>query len=271
MELRQLREGAGLTTEQVAELLYCSHSKISRIETGKVGATPRDVRDMLEIYGVTGEQQDALITAAMKARQEAGQKDWRAYGDARAVAYIDLETAASTIRQYEALVVPGLLQTRAYAAAILEAVGSPGLSTQQRQQELERRIARQSLLIQDDPPTLRVVLDEAVLHRPVGGPTTMREQLQYLREAAQRTNVSLQILPFAAGVHAGMAGSFTVLNFSDSVDPGIVFLEHSTRDFHTSSAEEIAKYTALFEHLSEVALSPDDSVAFLPGVEEAMR
>jgi transcriptional regulator with XRE-family HTH domain len=260
VELRRLREDAGLTIERVAAELECSHSKVSRIETGQVGASPRDVRDMAELYGVGREQRDALIQIAREARQRGW---WHVYGDVPVVpAYIGLETAASSIRTYKSVLVPSLLQTADYARAVIGAM-RPDLPAEEVERRVELRMHRQSLLARDDPPALLAVLDEAVCRRPVGGRDTMRAQLRRLAEAAAPPLVTLQVLPFATGGHAGMDGAFAILGFPDKAEPDVVVLENATGDLYLEGADELRRFTQVFELLRAAARTPADSVAFL--------
>jgi transcriptional regulator with XRE-family HTH domain len=260
LELRRHREAAELTTERVAELLECSHSKISRIETGQVRATPRDVRDMLEIYGVDGEQREALIQLAREARQTGW---WHAYGDViKESSYVGLEAAAASIRTFEPLVVPGLFQTTEYARAVLRAI-VPKLPPERIERQLELRMTRQLMLTQADPAAVWVVLDEAALRRPVGESGVMIEQLHHLTEAAALPTVTIQVLPFPAGEHPGFSGAFTILGFPEPADPDIVYIEHASGDLYLERAEEIQQYALRFDYLRAAALAPDDSAAFL--------
>ena len=259
LELRRLREASGLTIERVAESLECSDSKISRIETGQVGATPRDVRDMLELYGVTGAQRDGLVQIAREAREKGW---WHAYGNVHVSAYIGFEAAAASIRTYEVLSVPGLLQTAAYAQAVIHAA-RPDLGIDELERWTELRMARQSRFAQEDPPTLWAVLDEALLRRPVGGREAMREQLNRLADAATWSNVTLQVMPFAAGEHAGMSGAFTIFRFPESADPDVVYLENATSDLYLERSEEIHWYTRTFEQLCAAALDGEESITHL--------
>jgi transcriptional regulator with XRE-family HTH domain len=259
IELRRLRDDAGLTIEQVAGALECSDSKISRIETGQVGATPRDVRDMLQLYGVAGQRRDALLQSAREARQ----RDWwQAYSDTLIVPLVGMEAAASSIRVYETLLVPGLFQTRQYAGTVIRTV-RPDLRPEEVERWVEFRMARQSLLARDLPPALSAVLDEALLRRPVGGPTAMGEQLHHLARVAALPTVTLQVLPFAAGHHAGMSGAFTIFSFPELDDPDVVYLEHTKSDLYLESEEEVRRYASAFDQLRAMALPPDDSVALV--------
>jgi len=259
IELRRLRDDAGLTIEQVAGALECSDSKISRIETGQVGATPRDVRDMLQLYGVDGQRRDALLQSAREARQ----RDWwQAYSDTLIVPLVGMEAAASSIRVYETLLVPGLFQTRQYAGTVIRTV-RPDLRPEEVERWVEFRMARQSLLARDLPPALSAVLDEALLRRPVGGPAAMGEQLHHLARVAALPTVTLQVLPFAAGHHAGMSGAFTIFSFPEPDDPDVVYLEHTKSDLYLESEEEVRRYASAFDQLRAMALPPDDSVALV--------
>jgi transcriptional regulator with XRE-family HTH domain len=259
IELRRLREQAGLTIEQVAVNLECSDSKVSRIETGQVSATPRDVRDMLDLYEIDREKRDALVQVARQARQ----RDWwEAYSDTLVVPVVGLETAADAIDEYETMAVPGLLQTSDYARAVLR-VGRPDLVQQQIDRWVEFRMARQELLTRDRPPAVSVMLEECVLRRPVGGRSTMREQLRHLIEAAELPTLTLQVLPLALGEHVGMNGPFTVYRFSGPEDPDVVYLEHPRGDLYLESAEQVKPYALAFNHLRGLALSPEDSGALI--------
>lgn len=263
-ELRRLREEAGLTIERVAKSLECSDSKVSRIENGQVGASPRDVRDMLELYEVDAQRRDALIEIARQARQKGW---WHAYGDVPQVpAHIGLEETATTLRMYATLLVPGLLQTREYAIAVIRAL-QPSLDPEQFERWVDLRIRRQSLLDRTDTPALWAILDEAMLHRPVGGPQVMREQLRRLAEAAERPSVTLQVLPFAAGEHAGMDGGFTIFGFSRSAESDVVHLDNTTGDLYLENPEEIQRYNEVFDQLRITALGPDESLVLIAALD----
>ena len=243
----------------MAEALECSESKVSRIETGSVSALPRDVRDLLDLYGVAGEQRDKLMEAARQARE----KGWlHAYSDVKPSAYIGLEAAADRIRIYSASLVPGLLQTPAYARAVIRALG-PKLHSDQVDRWVELRKARQALLRQADPPRIEVILDENVLRRPVGGREVTQEQMERLLEDGALGAVTLQVLPLQAGEHAGMYGSFTILGFRDPGQPNMVYLENATTELYLDSERELRRYTRAFENLSAAALDPDASAALV--------
>jgi hypothetical protein len=243
----------------VAERLSCSASKISRIETGHTSATPRDVQHLLEVYGVCGVDADELLQISWEARQKGW---WHPYSTVLTGAYVGLEAAARSVRAYEQQVVPGLLQTEAYARAMFRAA-RPDITDEDADRRVRVRMGRQSLLTQDDPLNLWVVLDEAVVSRPVGGDAVMRAQVARLLEAAELPNVSLQVLPFSVGAHAGMDGTFAILNFPESGDPDVVYAENATGGLFLEKHDELRKYSFIFDHISAAALREDHSVALL--------
>jgi transcriptional regulator with XRE-family HTH domain len=259
LELRRLREASGLTIEVVADRLECSSSKISRIETGHTGVTPRDVRDMLAVYGLAGPAAEELVQVARDARQKGW---WHLYGTVLTGAYVGLEAAASSIRSYEVQVIPGLLQTETYARSMLHA-GGPGRSDTEVDRRVRVRMARQSLLVQDDPLDLWVVLDETIFHRLVGGSAVMREQLDHLVRSAARPNITVQVLPFSAGAHVAMEGSFTILGYDEPADPDVVFAENAAGGLFLEKDEELQRYHYIFDHLRATAMPPEESVAFI--------
>jgi transcriptional regulator with XRE-family HTH domain len=258
-ELRRHREAAGITIDVVADRLGCSPSKVSRIETGHSGARPRDVQDILDIYGVPESVTAELVRIAREAKQKGW---WQPFSTVLNSAYVGLEAAARSIKTYEQQVVPGLLQSEEYAIAMIRAARL-GDSDAEIEQRVHVRMARQSLLTQDDPIDLRVVLDEAVLSRPVGGDEVMRDQLMRLIAAAHRPNVVIQVLPFAAGPHAGMDGTFAILEFEEDEDADVVFAENATGGLFLEKAEELRKYRSVFETIRGTALDPEDSIEMI--------
>jgi len=269
LELRRLREAARLTCEEVAEHLECSASKISRVETGRVSVSPRDVRDMLELYGVPTDQRESLVQLARDSRQKGW---WHAYSDTmqpQMATYIGLESAASEIRIYEVSLIPGLLQTEDYARAVIKAgmVNSPA-------EDIERRVsllmARQPAVVRDDPPKVWAVLDEAALRRRVGGSGLMRLQLEHLLAQAALPNVAVQVIPFAGGAHPAMGRPFIILVFPERVDTDVVYLEDLTSALYLEDVAEVDRYNVFFNHLRATALSFDDSAALITSVLKEM-
>lgn len=267
LQLRKLRELKGMTLEQVADRMDCSQSKISRIETGHSSVGMRDVRDLLLIYEVDEDAARDVMDMARDARQQERQRSWwHPYNNVLVSAYVGNENAATHIRTYEHQVVPGLLQTEEYAHAIFKAA-NPNFDEEQVSERVRVRLGRQSLLNRQDAPFhFEVVLDEAVLSRPVGGDDVMRAQLVRLREAAELPNVTMQVLPFVAGAHAGMEGTFAILEFPPSDGSSIVYVENATGGLFLDKEKELAHYAELFDRIRKTALSPEDSkkrIAFL--------
>jgi transcriptional regulator with XRE-family HTH domain len=258
-ELRRLREQAQLTIEDVAEKLKCSSSKISRIETGHVGVSPKDARELLGLYGVPDDQLDALVQLAREARNKGW---WHSYTEVFTGAFVGLEAEASSLRAYQALLVPGLLQTEDYMRAVIHAA-RPDATSAQVDKRVQARLARQELLSEADPPQFWAVIDEAVLCRSVGGDAVMRAQLRALTAKAALPHVTLQVLPFEAGAHAGMEGPFLILGFPEQADPDVVYVDNTTSGIYLEEPAEILRYTLMFDHLRAAALSPDDTLTRL--------
>lgn len=258
-ELRRLREAAGTTIDQVAERLNCSASKISRIETGQSGVSSREVRDILAAYEVEGELAEWLVEMAREAKQRGW---WQLYGTVLTSAYVGLEAAAAELRSFEPLVIPGLLQTEEYARAMVLA-GWPDMSTEEVEQRIRVRMKRQSLLFQDDPLQLSIILDEAALRRPVGGIDAMRRQLDKLVNAAGLPHVTLQVLPLSAGAHGGMDGAFTILLFEEQANQNLVFAANGAGGLFLEKDDEIERYASIFAGLQRGALSPTRSIEMI--------
>ena len=265
--LRELRENATLTIDEVGEKLECSASKISRIETGHVGVTPRDVRDMLEVYGVADDERDALVQLAREARKRGW---WHAYNEVFTGAFVGLESDASFLHTHQALLVPGLLQTEAYTRAVIRAI-LPDVGEADVDLRVRGRLSRQKLLTEEpNPPEYWAVLDQAVVERVVGGPETMRDQLKHLVELASLPHVTLQVVPFSAGAHAGMEAPFLILGFPEQADPDVVYVEYSTSGVYLEQPEDVHRYTLIFDHLRAAALKPDDTVELVDRVADRL-
>jgi transcriptional regulator with XRE-family HTH domain len=253
--LRALRNENGLTVEQVADRLLCSPSKVSRMETGHGIATARDIRDLCDLYGVTDQaERDRLKQLARESRQQGW---WQSY-DLRYSTFVGLEAEAVAISDFQSSVVPGLLQTADYARAGHEAY-LPRLSPDQIELNIEAKLKRQSLLTQASPPTFAVVMDEAVLHRVVGGPRVMGAQLDRLIEAARLPNVAMQVIPFAVGYHPGLESNFNILDLPAPA-PSVVFVEGLAGSMYFERPEDLKRYREVFERLQTIALSPQDTI-----------
>jgi transcriptional regulator with XRE-family HTH domain len=258
VELRRLREKAGLTCEDVGHRLECSGTRISRVETGRIGARPGDVRELLEIYGVTGGEADSLVQLARDARRKGW---WHAYGRVLPPwfeAYVGLESDAAGLYDFQPSVVPGLLQTEDYACAVLREAPQAGCG-EDIDLQVALRMRRQAILDQASPPQVQVVLSESVLRAQVGGPAVMRAQLLRLADLAARPDLTLQVLPLRTAAHAQPVSPFTMLEFADSADPTVVYLEHLTGSLLLEDEEEVRRYQAVFDHLRAAALDPGPS------------
>lgn len=258
MELRRMREIAGMTLADVGARLTWSHSKLSRLETGDRRIQLGDLDRLLDLYGVTGDRREVLVTMALESRQKGW---WDPYSDVLRGRFPGLEAGASAIRIFEPLLVPGLLQTRDYIRTIVK-VPRPDTTDDDVDRRTQARILRQALLSRMDSPELSLVLDEAVLRRTVGGPAVMREQLRRLATEADRPNVTIQVVPFTAGAHPGMSGSFWLLTFPPPARE-VVYIEHELGDLYLEEREEIAQYRMLYDALRATALDPDESKALI--------
>ncbi|CAM5640458.1 XRE family transcriptional regulator OS=Streptomyces alboniger OX=132473 GN=CP975_01820 PE=4 SV=1 [Streptomyces alboniger] len=274
-ELRSLRGLAGLTSSQAAARLGWHQSKVSRVETGRSGVKTSDVRRLLDLYDVRDAGLRDLLgaLAGTDDADEGRHHWWKAYRDLLPAAYrdfISLESQASSMRTLETTVVPGLLQTRDYARAVTRAaVGT--LPDEQIDALVEVRLARQDVLRADPPLRLSVVLDEAVLRRPVGGPAVFAGQLAQLREVAKLPQVRLQVLPFTSGEHGGLIGPFVIFSFPNISDLDLVVLDHLTSSLCLERKEDLRAYTEAFDTLQNRALSPEESEEFIAGLSDGAK
>jgi transcriptional regulator with XRE-family HTH domain len=265
-QLRRLREAAGISAEKAGYEIRASRSKISRMETGRVGLKVRDVEDLLTLYGVTGEQQRAKVVAL--ARRSRAPEWWAKYNDILPdwfETYLGLESAATSIRSFEMQFVPGLFQTEDYARAVTR-LGHQTALVDEIERRVGLRLKRQDLLSRAQPPRIWAVMDEAVLRRPVGGLPVMRAQLRHLVEAARTPRVTLQVVPFDRGGHAGASGSFSILRFEERDLPDVVYIEQLTSAVYLDQRHDIEHYLEVVDQLSGEALTPADTARFIEQV-----
>jgi transcriptional regulator with XRE-family HTH domain len=252
--LRALRTEKGLTVEQVADRLLCSPSKVSRMETGHGIATPRDIRDLCDLYEVTEPaERDRMMTLAREGKRPAR---WQRYELAYAT-YAELESEALAISAFQSSVVHGLLHTADYARAQHES-SMPRLDPRQIDLQIEVKLARQRILAQANPPIFAVVLDEAALHRLVGGRQVMADQLAKILDMSALPNVKVQILPFELGAHPALEANFTILQLPDPT-PGVVFVEGMIGSTYLDRPEDLKRYHDVFNKLQSMALNPRDT------------
>ncbi|KIF69414.1 XRE family transcriptional regulator [Streptomyces sp. AcH 505] len=263
-ELRRLRELKGMTAEEVAERLLVSQSKISRLENGRRSISQRDVRDLCGVYEVEDHRiVDSLMQMAKDSRQQGW---WHAFGDIPYSVYIGLETDAASLRVFEPQVVPGLLQTRPYAEALINGA-LPETAVADVEKRVGVRMRRQDRVnTPDEPLRLWAVVDEAALRRVVGNKQLMREQLEYLVEQSQLPHVTVQVLPFDMGAHPGISGHYAILEFPDTSDSSVVYIEGVTSDLYLEKANDVHRYSVMYEHLRAQALNVDQTRAFIADI-----
>ncbi|MEU3305169.1 MULTISPECIES: helix-turn-helix domain-containing protein [unclassified Streptomyces] len=263
-ELRRLRELKGMTAEEVADRLLVSQSKISRLENGRRSISQRDVRDLCGVYEVEDHRVvDSLMQMAKDSRQQGW---WHAFGDIPYSVYIGLETDAASLRVYEPQIVPGLLQTREYAEALITGA-LPETPVSDVEKRVQVRLRRQERISSPDGPLrLWAVVDEAALRRVVGNKEMMREQLEYLVEQSQLPHVTVQVLPFSMGAHPGITGHYAILEFPDASDSSVVYIEGVTSDLYLEKANDVHKYTVMYEHLRAQALNVDQTREYIEDI-----
>lgn len=260
--LAKLREEAGKSPEEAAERIGCHRSKISRVENARLGISMGEVRDLLRFYGVEDQDYAEEVVDLARRRNERG---WTrklglkipSYAD-----FIDYEESSDYIRSFEPMIVAGLLQTADYARALLRA--DPSMLPSERIDELvEVRMHRQELLDRTSPPRVCVIQGEAALRAQVGGPAVMTGQLDHLAKVSERPNVEVQVLPFEAGAHAGIMGTFVLFTFPTPAFSDIVCVEHRTGNLYMETPEDIDAYTITFDSLRSAALSPAESLEMI--------
>ena len=252
MRLRDFRTAKGLTVEDVARQLLCSPTKISRVETGARRATLRDVRDLCQLYGVDAETSPWLMELAREARQPGW---WTKYDDLMIASYIGMEQSPTAITTSGMYFFPALLQTEDYARAILKSI-APKVEADILAQRVQARIMRQELLYQSVPPEYYVLLDEAVLHRQLGGPAVMKAQLEDVLSLMREQRVTVQITPYEFGAHKAVDRNFVYLEFAGTRLPNSVFVEGFVRHLYLERPEELKRYREAFDYLRDEALMP---------------
>ncbi|MFI5707723.1 helix-turn-helix domain-containing protein [Kribbella sp. NPDC051620] len=268
--LRRMREAAGISRADAGWQIRASESKVSRMELGRVGFKERDVNDLLDLYEMKDAQERERLMELARAANNPGW--WSRYGDVMPSwfgNYVGLEVAAKLIRTYELLFVPGLLQTEDYARAVVQ-FGKAYLPSEEINQRVALRVTRQQILTRPDPARLWVVLDEAALHRPVGGRGVMREQIEYLIEASQRPNVTLQIMPLTSVGYPDAGGAFSILRFPEGDLPDVVYIEHAASALYLDKLEDLDEYAAIMEALTIAAAPVSATPALLAEALERM-
>jgi transcriptional regulator with XRE-family HTH domain len=262
-ELKTARLNKELTQEQVAKAMDWSLSKMNRIEKAKTGISTNDLKALLPLYGITDKRTDELLNLARAARRPGW---WRQYSDlapATLLELMDYESAASFVHQFESTLIPGILQTEDYASAILQEFYGRNMPEENIRKLVKLRTRRRDLLGDVDAPRFSFVLDESAVHRQVGSPDVTSKQLRQLVSIADLPNVTIQIVPFTAGLHRGVGGAFEVVEFDDTDDENIVFIEGPRGDFISDDPGEAGRYLKDFQLIRDKSLTPADSVALL--------
>jgi transcriptional regulator with XRE-family HTH domain len=259
--LRELREAAGFSIKDAADGLECSSAKISRIETAQRGAIPRDVRDLCKLYGITDQAEiDRLMEMAREAKQPGLNEEFGiTAGDEQMRTYIGLETAATSITEFQTSFLPGLLQTGDYARALMRGM-LPRMTQEVLENRAEARIRRQELLLRQGAPTYWAVIDETIFSRQIVTGQLMRRQLDHLIEINKLTNVTIQIIPLTAGAFMGLDHPFVFFRLPELPVPDIVYIEGLTTVNYLEKPSETEPFREAIEHLHAAALDPKTSL-----------
>lgn len=258
--LQQARKAAGLEPKEAAKRLDWDPTKLRRLERNQwLRPDPRDVKDLLDLYRVTDDaQREALLALARESRERGW---WADYKDVFRSSLPDFESGSEIIRTYEAMLVPGLLQTPDYTRALMRAGAQLDDATIERR--VEARLARQAILDREDAPHLWAVIDEAALLKMVGCPVVMAAQLDHILKLGERPNIAIQVLPNSAGAHAAMNSGFVILDFASELDPSIVCIETATDSLYLEQAEELHRYTVIYSHVQALALTVEESARYM--------
>jgi transcriptional regulator with XRE-family HTH domain len=254
--LRQMRENAGMTLAEAAPRLHKTRSALGRIEKGETAADVHLVRSMMDLYDQYDENLEAMVKDAMVPGW------WIPYG-IKDRGFIGLETEAVMSLDWSLVYIPGLLQTEDYMRAVFSN-GNVRWTKKLLENHVAARLIRQERLKSEESPiTLAAIIDEAALHKPVGGAAVMHAQLLHLIDAAELDTVTIQVIPNAVGAHRGMDGSFTVLEFQEPEDPSLLHVEYPTGGVQVEKPDEVRDAKVVFDNLRSVALPPADSAAFV--------
>ncbi|MFJ8662278.1 helix-turn-helix domain-containing protein [Streptomyces sp. NPDC093795] len=267
-ELRKLRSEAGLTREDVTEQTGINEATLYRIERSRARPQKRTLVALLDLYQADEGRRMDLLALQSGSNDQGWLRPYHSELPEEYTAYIGFEAEARTVRNYESLFVPGLAQTEPYAAEVVKGV-LPMASQKEIAQRVQARMERQRVFAKEHPLQLWAIVDEAALRRVVGGRDVMRGQVRHLLDLVAEPHVTFQVIPFEKGAHAGMTGSFVHMDFPDTDDPELVYLDTPAGDLFLESEAEIRRYKSMFEHLQALALGPNDSADLLVKVAEA--
>jgi transcriptional regulator with XRE-family HTH domain len=269
--LQEIRDEAGISKEEVSSQTGINVTTLYRIETAQARPQRRTLMTMLDLYGVEEERRNDALKLLSEAQKPGMSRPFEAAVSEVYAAYINFETEALSARLFQTSFIPGLLQTERYAWAVLD-TAMPKVEASVIEQRLRARVERGKVLAREgNPLELWVVLDEAAIRRVVGGRDVMREQLERLSEYSDKRNVILQVLPFDAGAHPAMVGSFVVLDFHEPADPELVYVEGIAGDDIVEGHNEIRRFGVMFDQLRAMALSPRDSAALVAEAAAKLR
>jgi transcriptional regulator with XRE-family HTH domain len=260
--LLRLRDAAGMTRETVTERTHLNVATLYRIETGQARPQRRTLITLLDLYGVPDADRPELLDLLKQADEPSWLQTFSDRLPPTYRAYIEFEAEAARLLNYETSFIPGLFQTEGYAAAAIQA-GAPEALPEEIASLTEARMARQAVLTRTPPLRVWAIIDEAALHRPAGGTEIMRRQLEHLADMAEIPNVTFQVIPWAAGPHPGMHGSFAVLRFGEPTEGDVVYVEGQATETFLEMESDVAQYAGIFEHLRALALSPVGSVELI--------
>ncbi|MGW1652593.1 helix-turn-helix domain-containing protein [Streptomyces atratus] len=267
-ELRRLRAAADLTREDVAKATGINEATLYRVEKARARPQKRTLIALLDLYAASEAQRADLLAVQNGSNDQGWLRPYHSELPEEYTAYIGFESEARTVRNYESLFIPGLAQTECYARAVVKGV-LPTASRKEVEQRVQARVERQALLTKKDPLQLWAIVDEAAVRRLVGGSEVMRAQARHLLQLAEEPNITIQVIPFEKGAHAGMTGNFVHMDFPDPADPELVYVDTPAGDLFLESETEMRRYKSMFEHLQAVALGPNDSADLLTRVAEA--
>lgn len=269
-ELRRLRAGAQLSREQVAQQTGVNEGTLYRIETARARPQRRTLTALLDLYQVTGSPREDLLDIARNADGQGWLRPYHAELPGEYAAYISFEAEARSVRNYESLFIPGLLQTGDYARAVISGT-LPMATHAEVEQRVRARMERQELLSGEKPLQLWAIVDEAAIRRMVGGASVMRAQLAHLAAITRQPNVTLQVITFEAGAHPGMPGSFAHLEFGDPSDPELVYVDTLAGDLFLEAEADLRRYASMFDHLRAIALSPAQTTGMISTIAESLK
>lgn len=262
-ELRRLRNAADISNrDEVTEKTGINAATLYRIETAKARPQMRTLKALLTLYGANEEQSAYLIALCRDAGQQGWLRPYHSDLPEEYTAYISFEAEAQGVRNYESLFIPGLLQTEDYARAVIQGV-LPAATHEEIEDRVRARMERQEVLTKDKPLKFWAIVDEAALHRVVGGAQVMRDQLLHLADTVKAPNITFQVIPFGAGAHPGMPGQFVLMDFEDPMDTDLVYIDSMAGDLFLESEAEIRRYRSICDNLVAVALSPNASVSLV--------